>query len=746
MTDTPVFKPVSVPVMITAKMRADLKVAGYTPAQIREMTPSEAWEKLGGMPSTPTPQNGNGHKANPPAQATTNANLDLALALAGRGWLVFPCREKQGQPFKNKRGQTITPEVKAPYWHKSDLRNGKDDATNDPAIIRWWWGRWPGALVGISCEASGFFAVDIDNKSGVNGFESWAALVETFGAAQPVEGGPYQTTPGGGAHLLFALPVGVKIPNNAGKLAPGVDLRSAGYICTGVLPDGRGYVWQKGHDFTAPLTFPPLWLIDRIEALTPKTADPKPTPQISQIDHTRGDGHKWLDDALAAARPGNRNNTGFTLACQLRDDGLSYDAALAIMQEYARRVPGSDYTEQEATASLEAAYKANPRPPAQRVTGSFGGNGHNGNGHQAQQDTPANSQALPAQATPPPTSPQPPDRFTLFWASEALEPQPPVDWVIDGLLTAGSLSAVVGDGGSKKTFSLLDMAVCVASGKDYWLGFPVKQGPVLFVDEESGPRRLKKRLNECLTAHFCGPDTPLACVSLAGFDLRNPDDSAALHRMILQIGARLVIVDALVDVMPGGNENDTAEIQPLMLALRHVAYQTGAAIVLIHHTNKNGGYRGSTALKGAVDLMLTVESKPNSEFINFATEKARDIEPVTFSARANFAPGQFWLTEAENQKQQIFTKAEQYVLRYLANNRPAPMPDIIGAADSCSESAATKAIYSLVTKGLVFRTNPDEKGRGSTAAYSLTALGVTTLGLSAPQEREQNTDRETILP
>lgn len=396
--------------------RLGQRVGGEPMTEI--FTPSQDWQEV--SPDTPlppgleirmdlnagksfarlqsTPQNGNGHKANKPP-APTKSNLDLALALAGRGWLVFPCREKQGQPFTNKRGQAFTPEVKAPYWHKSDLRNGKDDATNDPAIIRRWWARWPGALVGISCEASGFFAVDIDNKNGANGSQEWGTLVETFGAAQPVACGPCQATPSGGAHLLFALPAGVKIPNNAGKLAPGIDLRSAGYICTGSLPDGNEYTWQPEHGFDTPLCNPPQWLVNRIVAISTnatKPADPKPSQPITAPANGQRNGRKWLENAINAAQPGNRNNMGFSLACQLRDDGLSYDTALAIMQEYARRVPGTDYYEQEAIASLDTAYKSIPRPPAQHVTNSFGGNGHNNNGHKPiqQAQPPADPEAL----------------------------------------------------------------------------------------------------------------------------------------------------------------------------------------------------------------------------------------------------------------------------------------------------------------------------------------------------------------
>ena len=62
------------------------------------------------------------------------------------------------------------------------------------------------------------------------------------------------------------------------------------------------------------------------------------------------------------------------------------------------------------------------------------------------------------------------DRFALHTAAEALLPQPPIDWIVETLISAGTVSLVYGDPGAKKTYSMLDLAVCVAMGIP-WLGF-----------------------------------------------------------------------------------------------------------------------------------------------------------------------------------------------------------------------------------------------------------------------------------
>lgn len=259
-------------------------------------------------------------------------NLTLALCLANRGWQVFPCH----------------PDTKAPL-----TRNGFKDATSDPDKIKSWWKRLPSALIGIYCEGSGIFAVDIDTKNGAGGRESWAALTSEYGE---VECGPAQRTPTGGAHLIFKLPPNVRIPNNSGKLGNGLDLRSNGYICT-----GNNYTWLNGHGPDAPLTEAPAWLLEKIANLT-RANGHTPAPPMSGLPANVGD--FWLKYYLNRACVGNRNETGFLLACQLRDSGLSEGEAERLMVEYARRVPGDGYSETEALKSLQSAYRGPRREPA----------------------------------------------------------------------------------------------------------------------------------------------------------------------------------------------------------------------------------------------------------------------------------------------------------------------------------------------------------------------------------------------
>ncbi|MEI7469520.1 MAG: AAA family ATPase, partial [Chloroflexota bacterium] len=67
----------------------------------------------------------------------------------------------------------------------------------------------------------------------------------------------------------------------------------------------------------------------------------------------------------------------------------------------------------------------------------------------------------------------------LFSVSDALKPQPPIDWAIDKLVEFGGVMGIFGKPGSKKNYAMMSLAMCLATGKK-WLDFEVKQCPVLW--------------------------------------------------------------------------------------------------------------------------------------------------------------------------------------------------------------------------------------------------------------------------
>ncbi|GAH33360.1 unnamed protein product, partial [marine sediment metagenome] len=264
------------------------------------------------------------------------------------------------------------------------------------------------------------------------------------------------------------------------------------------------------------------------------------------------------------------------------------------------------------------------------------------------------------------------------------------------------------------------LSVSVAMERE-WLDFPTTQAKVLYIDEESGETWFSRRLQQTIKGAFGDEDTPVEFVCNAGLMLDDKNDIAELESLITRSGAGLVIFDALTDIM-SGDENSKKDVQPILSRLKKIADKTQCAIVVIHHSVKHGGYRGSSAIKGAADLLVKIESKEDSEWINFKTEKVRHIEFAKFTGMATWTEDQFYLTRTEGTEAIIkpLSRSKKYVIGYLKDNGASKLPEIVGAADMCSESAARQAVYALVESEHIHRVNPDERGRGAVAVYDLT--------------------------
>ncbi len=309
-------------------------------------------------------------------------------------------------------------------------------------------------------------------------------------------------------------------------------------------------------------------------------------------------------------------------------------------------------------------------------------------------------------------------RYTLHWAREAFEPLPPIEWIVDSLFSRGSVSLVVGAPGAKKTYSLLDCAIAVSTG-DEWLGRATSQGTVLLIDEESGDHRLRRRLRELMKGHQTPIDLPIVYTTLAMWNLlSSPADIQQIDNLLAETQPCLVILDALADVMPGGDENAVKDTHPVFQRLRGFAEKYRCAVVVIHHAGKGGGYRGSTAIAGAVDLLLMVDSDKKSTVIVFKTEKSRDTEPQLFAAQIlfdTFMGTTRLIGYAVEPEQEQMSKSEQYVIDYLeSHSRRAPIEEIANCADVCSPNTARRAVYRLADKGKVRRVDLGKQGEKAT--------------------------------
>ena len=208
------------------------------------------------------------------------------------------------------------------------------------------------------------------------------------------------------------------------------------------------------------------------------------------------------------------------------------------------------------------------------------------------------------------------------------------DFVWPGFL-AGTVGALVAPGATGKSFWALQAALAVAChvpGGDLLDLQPSKNGKVFYIAGEDPEPALAQRLY-AMGAHLTDKARQsiadnLVIDSVAGKQLNLVADEAKNTLTEKCKGCRLIIIDTLSRVHQL-DENSNSDMSRLITSLEHIAKNTGAAVLFLHHVNKSAiresvgdhqhAARGASALIdnarwcGYVAKMTADESRKLSE-------------------------------------------------------------------------------------------------------------------------------------
>ena len=210
---------------------------------------------------------------------------------------------------------------------------------------------------------------------------------------------------------------------------------------------------------------------------------------------------------------------------------------------------------------------------------------------------------------------------------DAVFAMPPVEFLVDGLITDTGFTMMYGAPGTGKSFIAIDIALSVAHGQP-WQGQSVRQGPVLYIAGE-GIGGFGKRW-KAWERHHGKVDEPDLYLLPTAVNFREPEDIARLVATIEDIDQpfSLVIVDTVARAIAGAEENSSTDMGLFVAACDEIKALTGGALLAVHHAGKDSsrGARGSTALLGAVDTSLMVGK--SEDIVVLRTEKMKAAEPL----------------------------------------------------------------------------------------------------------------------
>lgn len=225
-----------------------------------------------------------------------------------------------------------------------------------------------------------------------------------------------------------------------------------------------------------------------------------------------------------------------------------------------------------------------------------------------------------------------PEIISAFDMCAANTPLPPE--VVGGILHKGSKMVLGGGSKSFKTWTLLEMAICVASGTPWLNQFPTVQGRVIYLNFE-----IQRCFTEQRVRTICDAMRVDIPKNLEFWNLRG--HSCAIQKLIPKITERLkgeeyllLTLDPLYKLLGDKSENVTEDIAHVMNEVERLAVDLGPAVNFGSHFSK-----GNQAAKEAIDRISGsgVFARDPDSILTMTEHEEKDAFVVDLILR-NFPP------------------------------------------------------------------------------------------------------------
>lgn len=198
------------------------------------------------------------------------------------------------------------------------------------------------------------------------------------------------------------------------------------------------------------------------------------------------------------------------------------------------------------------------------------------------------------------------DRRSVLDISDAVEVFRRVDaagpptWLVRGLWPADAYGVLGAEDKAGKTWTVLDLAVSVATGTP-WLGhFECSPGPVLAFLGEGGERNVVRRLRAILASRGLTDEVLEGMLRLC-FRVPHLTDRQHLERVRAEVREHppvVVTLDPLYLAAPGGKGSDLYAMGEALGAIQSICQDADSALTVMTHWNKTGTGSGAQRFTG----------------------------------------------------------------------------------------------------------------------------------------------------
>lgn len=218
-----------------------------------------------------------------------------------------------------------------------------------------------------------------------------------------------------------------------------------------------------------------------------------------------------------------------------------------------------------------------------------------------------------------------------------------VDWLIHETLQAKGFANIFGPSGHCKSFVALDMACCIALGRD-WHGRPTMKSSVLYICGEGQDGINARIMAWCAANNYKGElnvfmtDEPLHLLN----EGRKEEYIETVKELEEEVGMKfdVTFVDTLNRNFGDGDENSTRDMTLFTQSCIDIQRELDTSVIVVHHTsNANPRMaRGSSSLRSSLESEINVlkpenDNKEQYGYVECNVTKQKngpDISPMFF--------------------------------------------------------------------------------------------------------------------
>lgn len=202
------------------------------------------------------------------------------------------------------------------------------------------------------------------------------------------------------------------------------------------------------------------------------------------------------------------------------------------------------------------------------------------------------------------------------------EPEEAENWLVKGRITKGSTAIMSAKPKVGKSTAARALALAVARG-DTWLGFACAAGMVWYLAFEGRRQDIREHFRQM----GARDDDPLRV-----FVGQAPKDVVLkVRRLAEHERPALIIIDTMQRFIKAKSTDDYAEMTTLLDDVIGIAQQSGATVLLLHHSGKAtragvDAVLGSTAITGSTDTVLLLANNERCRTIATVQRTGDDLE------------------------------------------------------------------------------------------------------------------------